>query len=124
MSVETEVCAQDFGELWQTQLSAGERSFIVDEAYAPGPEWDMRIMCNAKGTNGNLLDPFMDIKLHGHGEHSAMFWLFSRQSCESLLVDEGVTADITDPANRVCGSGESGSGESGSGAGRTTAPTS
>jgi hypothetical protein len=38
-----EVCSSGFGSLWEN-LAAGERAFLVDEAYAPGPDWDMRII--------------------------------------------------------------------------------
>ena len=66
-----EVCSSGFDSLWQN-LAAGERAFLVDEAYAPLPDWDMRIMCHAKGSDGKVKDPFMDTKLRGTGSTSAM----------------------------------------------------
>ena len=102
-------------DLW-ANLVSGERLFLVDEAYAPGPGWDMRIMCHAKGANGKVKDPFMDTKLHGTSATSAMFWQFSRMACASELPGLGIAAEHVDIAARVCSAeGESGSGESGSG---------
>ena len=111
---EPSVCAQSFADMWESQVLVGERAFLVDEAYAPAPGWDMRVMCHAKGTNGKIMDPYMDVKLHANDDNSAMFWLFSRQSCSSQLVGSGIEADFTNVAARVC---DAGSGDSGSGSG-------
>lgn len=113
-------CTTTIKNLWDNSVSAGERLFLVDEAYAPEPGWDMRIMCHAKGANGNVMDPFMDTKLHGTSATTAMFWQFSRMACGSALPEFGVTADYTDPTARSCdaistvdaGSGDSGSSNS------------
>ena len=104
-------------DLW-AGLNTDDRMFLVDEAYAPDPGWDMRIMCHAKSASGKVKDPFIDTKLHGTGSQSAMFWQFSRMACGSDLAGLGISAESTDYASRSCIADEAGSGESGSGAGR------
>jgi len=113
-------CATTVKDIWDNSVNVGERLFLVDEAYAPEPGWDMRIMCHAKGANGKVMDPFMDTKLHGTSATSAMFWLFARMSCASDLPGLGVEADYTDPAARSCegnATAEAGSGDSAAGVG-------
>ena len=72
---------KSFAEMWQSNFAAGENAYIVEikDGVAPHrPQGDGQSLfsyCLPKGSDGNVLNPFIETKLH-----KSMFWQFGKRS--------------------------------------------
>ena len=75
---------KSFAEMWQSNFAAGQNAYIVEikDGVAPHrPQGDGHSLfsyCLPKGSDGNVLNPFIETKLH-----KSMFWQFGKLACEA-----------------------------------------